>query len=72
MKATFAGDDEGLKFAGGRDLGAGLLRLIPSTQIGRLLSGTEGEELLAGFEGRKPAHARSRRQPKASRRQPSK
>jgi hypothetical protein len=38
MKVTFAGEDEGLTFAGARDLGAGLLRLVPSTQIGRLLS----------------------------------
>jgi hypothetical protein len=54
---------EGLTFAGGRDLGAGLLRLVPSTHIGRPLSGTEAEELLAYFEERKPAP--TRRTPKS-------
>jgi hypothetical protein len=68
MKVTFAGDDDGLTFAGGRDLDAGLLRLVPSTHIGRLLSGTEAQELLVRFEGRKPARARPRRKPKVSRR----
>jgi hypothetical protein len=69
MKVTFAGDDEGLTFAGARDFGAGLLRLVPSTQIGRLLSETEAEELLARFEGPKPGR-RPQRKPKPSRRSP--
>jgi hypothetical protein len=70
MKVTFAGNDEGLTFAGARDLGAGLLRLVPSTQIGRMLSGKEAEELLARSEGLKPARPEPQRKPKTSRRSP--
>jgi hypothetical protein len=69
MKVAFAGNDEGLTFAGARDLGAGLLRLVPSTQIGRLLSGTEAEELLAQLEGLEAARW-PQRKPKTSRRSP--
>jgi hypothetical protein len=58
MKVTFARDDEGLTFAGGRDLGAGLLRLVPLTHIGRLLSGAEVEKLLASFD--RPTRPRRR------------
>jgi len=55
------GSIDGLTFAGARDLGAGLLRLVPSTQIGRLLSETEAEGLLARLEGREPARRQQRR-----------
>jgi hypothetical protein len=61
LKAAVSAVDGGAPFAKGHLLGAEIVALVPSTQIGRMLSGNEAAKLLARFEGHKHRRPKSDR-----------
>jgi hypothetical protein len=53
MRATAQGiAAAGAPFAGGHELSANLIALVPPTQIGRMMSGTEAMQLIRRLEDR--------------------